>query len=125
MIAPLSFLLIIFVSLASIVANSLLRFGLKQTGLQSLVPSYILKNIFRVIFNPFVLGGFIIFAVGALVWLRVLSQEPLGKSYPVFVGFTIIFLIISSSLFLGESITVPKLIGMILIVAGTVLAFRI
>lgn len=125
MVGLVNFFLIILISLASIAANSLLRIGLKKIPLGSLSPSYLAKNIFHVVLNPPIILGVAIFASGALLWFRVLTQEPLGKSYPVFVGFTIVFLILSSYFVLKEPLTFAKVGGMFLIIAGTFLAFRV
>ncbi len=119
----LNFLLIILVSLASILGNGLFRMGLQRAGLESLRPSYLLKNLPSVIFQPLIIAGFIIFATGAIIWFRVLTQEPLNRSYPVFIAFVSFFLVIVSFTLLREPIVWYRVLGSILILSGAILAF--
>jgi multidrug transporter EmrE-like cation transporter len=120
-----NFLLIILVSLISVLANSLAKTGLKKIGIESLRPDYLLKNIFNIVFQPLILLAFFLLAVGALIWFRVLTQEPLSRGYPIFVGFTLVFLVLSSYFFLGEPLTAARILGMVLILAGTFTVFLI
>lgn len=118
-----NFLLIILSALGSIVGNSLFRLGLKKTGIESLQPGYLIKNFFSVVFQPLVFAGFIVFGISAVIWLRVLTVEPLNKTYPILVGFVVIFIIISSIFVLREPLNLTRVLGMALIVAGTILVF--
>ena len=118
-----NFFLIIISALGSIIGNSLFRLGLKKTGIESLEPSYLIKNFFSVVFQPLTFAGFVVFGISAVIWLRVLTVEPLSKTYPVLVGFVIVFIIVSSILFLREPLSLTRIAGMALIIAGTALVF--
>lgn len=118
-----NFLLIIMAAVLSVFGNSLFRFGLRNASLQSLGFSYLAKNLVRVILEPFVLLGLVAFAISAIIWLRVISQETLIKSYPVFISLTLLFVIISSAVFLNESFTTTNVLGILLIVGGMLLVF--
>lgn len=115
--------LIIVAALCSVVGNSLFRLGLIKTGIESLSPAYLVKNFLSVVFQPFVFAGFVAYAISAVIWLRVLSTEPLNKSYPVLTAFAILFLVAGSIIFLREPITLVRVAGMALIVFGAFLVF--
>lgn len=117
------FLLIIAAALISVIGHSLFRLGLQKTGVESLNPGYLIKNFLSVAFQPLVFIGFLTFAVSTVIWLRVLSVEPLSKSYPIFTAFAILFLVTSSIFLLREPLTPAKVLGMVLIVLGTFLVF--
>ena len=87
------FILIVLAALGSIAGNSLFRLGLQKTGIASLNPGYLIKNLFSIVFQPLVFAGFVVFAISSVVWLRVLSVEQLNKSYPIFMSFVIFFLL--------------------------------
>lgn len=118
-----SLILIVLAALGSIIGNSLFRLGLQKAGVESLNPEYLIKNLLHVVFQPLVFAGFIAFAASAVIWMRVLSTEPLSKSYPILVSCMIFFLILSSVIFLREPITLAKVSGMALIILGTFLVF--
>ncbi|MEK7180796.1 MAG: hypothetical protein AAB738_00480 [Patescibacteria group bacterium] len=116
-----SFLLIVAAAFTSIIAHSLFRLGLTKTGVESLSPSYLLRNLLTVVFQPLVFAGFVFFGISALIWLRVLSIEPLNKSYPILVASSIFFLLMSSVFVLREPLALEKIVGMVLIILGTFL----
>ncbi len=117
------YILIIAAALGSVIGNSLFRLGLAKTGIESLSLGYLVKNLFSIIFQPIVFVGFIVFAISTVIWMRVLSLEPLNKSYPILMGFVILFLVVSSIIFLNEPLSWVKISGMVIIVLGTFLAF--
>ncbi|MEK7077252.1 MAG: hypothetical protein AAB967_03410 [Patescibacteria group bacterium] len=117
------FLLIIAAALGSTIGNSLFRSGLSKTGVESLGLDYLAKNLLSVVLQPLVFAGFVVYSISAVLWLRVLTAEPLNRAYPVLMGFVILFLIASSIIFLREPLTLTKISGMALIILGTFLVF--
>ena len=87
-----NFVLIVFVSLTSIAGNAFFRLGLKKAGVESLNPLYLLTHLPAIMLQPFMLIGLAIFGAGAVMWFRVLSEEQLSKSYPVFIAFVMLYL---------------------------------
>ncbi len=117
------YFLIILSALASVTGNTLFRLGLRNVGLESLEPAYLIKNFFLVVFQPLVFTGFVFFAIGAVVWMRVLTSAPLNKSYPILVGLVVVFIVVSSTFLLREPFNWARIAGMALIVLGTLLVF--
>jgi len=118
-----SYFLIVLAALMSVFGNTLFRLGLRKVGLESLAPAYLLRNFFSVVFQPMVFIGFVFFAVGAVIWLRVLTSAPLNKSYPIYVGFIMVFLALSSVFLLREPFGLARIAGVVLICLGTLLVF--
>lgn len=78
--------------------------------------------IVKALFNPFVLIGIGLYGCGMLTWFAVLSKFDLSVAYPALsLGYILVMLI--SWQFLGESITLTKIIGALIIVAGVALMF--
>jgi multidrug transporter EmrE-like cation transporter len=59
-----------------------------------------------------------------LTWMVILSRSPLMSAYPTAVGLTMAFSTICAMLFLGESLTVASVAGVLLIFAGVVVLAR-
>ena len=76
-----------------------------------------LRIAMTIISSPSILVGLSCFGLSALVWLFVLSKIPLSTAYP-FVALGIVITVVAGKLMFGEPITLLKLIGVILIVAG-------
>jgi drug/metabolite transporter (DMT)-like permease len=73
--------------------------------------------------NPWVLGGLTLYFLSTLVWLAVLSREPVSKAYP-FVGLGFIMTMLLGWLVLHESLSPTKVAGTLLVVAGVALIAR-
>lgn len=70
--------------------------------------------------NPFLIAGFSLYAVSAILWIFVLSRLPLSQAYP-FVGLSIVFTSIAGVVFLGEKIHVMQGVGILAVVVGVYL----
>ncbi len=74
--------------------------------------------------NPFILIGAFCYVSGFVIWLNVLKVLPLSIAYPSS-SVSFILVLFASSLFLGEAITLFKLVGIGCICLGVFfIAFR-
>ncbi|MBI5583955.1 MAG: EamA family transporter [Deltaproteobacteria bacterium] len=71
------------------------------------------------LFNGYVLLGFLFFGSGALLWLAVLAKEEVSYAYPISsLGYIVV---LAGSYFLfQEHITLPRLLGIALIILGVI-----
>ena len=65
------------------------------------------------------LAGFTLYAASFALWLLVIAKFDLSKSFPLVTGFTLIFTVTASVLFLGETVTPKVLFGVLLIVTAS------
>ncbi|WP_369691434.1 EamA family transporter [Vibrio superstes] len=79
-------------------------------------------NIFYYI-NFSVFSGGIFYLAGLLLWLKVLSSEPLATVYP-FTILSLLFVLLFSSLILKESISINQSGGITLILFGLYLVSK-
>lgn len=73
--------------------------------------------------NAWVVGGLTLYFLSTLVWLAVLSREPVSKAYP-FVGLGFVMTMLLGWGVLHESLTPSKVVGTLLVIAGVVLIAR-
>ncbi len=74
--------------------------------------------------NPWILLGLGSAFAASLFWMLALKKLPLSTAYP-FTASSFVLILLFTALFLGEPITMPKLLGTILIVTGiAVMAFH-
>lgn len=59
-----------------------------------------------------------------LIWIVILSRSPLMTAYPTAVGLTMAFSTICAIFFLGETMTLASVAGILLIFAGVVVLAR-
>jgi len=96
-----------------------LKIGANKLGTLSLQAERIGTDLVRIIKTPEIIIGMVFFGLSSLLWLKVLTLAELSHAYPmVSVGYVIVVLL-SFALF-KESISVHKLLGIGLIIAGVV-----
>ncbi|MBC7765376.1 MAG: EamA family transporter [Hyphomonadaceae bacterium] len=72
------------------------------------------------ILQPYILIGFGIYGIATVIWMFVLSKVDVSIAYPLnSMGY--VFLLFAAWLVLGEEITVPKIVGIIVITIGIVI----
>ena len=68
-------------------------------------------------------GAVVIIAVYAFIWQQVLRRMDLSTAY-MFKGTTLIFTMLIAALLFGETVTVPNIIGSLIIVCEIVILAR-
>ena len=76
-----------------------------------------LKGIFNLLFNPYVLGGGIIYVIASLLWIYILSKEDLSKVYPL-QSLCYVFGAVIGIFIFKENVSTLKILGLCMIVSG-------
>jgi multidrug transporter EmrE-like cation transporter len=74
--------------------------------------------------DPVVLLAYGCALFASFAWLYVVARLPLTIAFPVYIGVTFLFVVAGSWLFLGETMSSPRLLGVGLILAGIALAMQ-
>lgn len=104
----------------TVLANLLLRGGVLRGG----GFGFTQQQLLRVAFQPLFLAGVVFYGLAALVWFRVISQQPLTTAYPLLVSMTFVFVTIGAAHFFGERVSVAKVSGMLIILLGVLVVAR-
>jgi multidrug transporter EmrE-like cation transporter len=107
----------------SVAAQFALKAGMSDQGVRdAMAQPYSMGNIASVIVNKYVLGGFLLYGMGAVIWLGVLSKWDVSKAYPlVGLGFALTVVV---GLIAGEHVSPLRAGGVALICAGVFLVAR-
>ena len=109
------------IAIASVMLSVAAQFVLK-TGISGIHINKMLKQplnyktFLTVLTDKYVISGFILYGIGAIVWLWVLSRWEVSKAYPL-VGIGFLLTAIIGSL-IGENITIMRIAGIICISLG-------
>lgn len=107
----------------NVLAQLSLKVGMKQIGLIEINKNILLK-LKPVLLNPYFWGGIILYGISFLVYSVVLSKLELSKAFPVSSVGAIILVVLVSILFLNESLTLVKLVGILFLIMGIIIVFR-
>lgn len=76
------------------------------------------QAVFTILTNGFVVAGFALFTLGALIWLAVLHDWDVSKAYPLMsIGFALTAVV---GFFLGEQVGAMRAVGIGLICLGAI-----
>ena len=74
----------------------------------------------KMFFNPWILSAFLAAFIASICWMAAMTKFELSHAYP-FMSLSFVLVIVLSGLFFHEAITLPKMLGVGLIMAGIVL----
>lgn len=105
----------------SAAAQIVLKLGMgSDSARQAMASASLWKGYLGLLSHPAVIVGLAAYALGALVWLRVLAQLDVSKAYP-FVALGIVVTMTAGALGLGETVSPLRALGAALVVGGVVL----
>jgi len=116
-------LLAILSIVLSVTAQFSLKAGMSGAGVKVILtqPKSFMTIIY-ILLDKYVVGGFLLYGLGAVVWLGVLSKWEVSKAYPL-VGLGFVFSVVVGYL-LGEQVTILRVIGVMMICVGVFLVGR-
>lgn len=82
-----------------------------------------IKFLLSILFDPAVFSGFIAAFLASFAWMVVLTKFELSYAYP-FMSLNFVAVLLLSQWLLSEPITLQKVLGVSLIVIGTIVAAR-
>jgi drug/metabolite transporter (DMT)-like permease len=77
----------------------------------------------RIVTSGFVIGGFLAYAVSAALWIVILSRAELSWAFPM-VSLSYVLTAILSPVLLGESFSVQRFVGILVICLGVYIVSR-
>lgn len=120
-----SFFQLLLISVTfNVTANIFLKSGVKSIGGISGNKASLILELSKAIFNPYIIGGLVLYGLSFVIWLRVLSFNDLSRAYPIFA--TIVFLLttVGSAIFLKEHITLLRIVGISVMLLGIFIVSR-
>lgn len=83
--------------------------------------SDLIAGLFGLLQQPIFLLGVVLYGSGTLLWLRVLSSEPISIGYPILVSLAFLVVSAGAVVFFQEPLTTIKLVGMGVILLGVII----
>ncbi len=99
----------------------MMKVGINKIG--KIEPSRFFEYLPRVASSGFVIGGFAAYAFSAALWIVILSRAELSWAFPM-VSLSYVLTAILSPVLLGESFSVQRFIGVLVICLGVFLVGR-
>ena len=107
----------------SVAAQLLLKYGMKKIGVVGFDANF-LEKLKKMSLSPFIWLAIVSFGASFILYAIVLSKIELNRSYPVAIVSGVVLIYILSLFFFNETVTVIKVIGLVLCVVGVVFLLR-
>jgi drug/metabolite transporter (DMT)-like permease len=98
-----------------------LKYGLNEIGGVSLSDGFV--GFFKLLHTPWVIVGFVLYSVSAILWLDVLSKLDFSLAFPM-VALTYVFTLLIGRFFFGETVGWERILGVALILTGVFFLIR-
>ena len=105
----------------TVYGQMILKWRLDQIG--PLPPGFAAgtRHLLGLLLDPVVLSSFVSAFLASLAWMAAMTRFELSYAYP-FMSLNFVIVLVLSVALLGETMTVSKIVGVALIVAGTLVA---
>lgn len=121
--SPIAFALILTGVLLNASAQLLLKAGTNAVGHFEFHLNNVIPVGLKLAFQPHIMGGMACYAVSLVVWIMGLSRVPVSIAYPMLsIGYVINAII--AYYWLGEALSMQKMLGVGFIIVGVVLVAR-
>ncbi|WAH63828.1 EamA family transporter [Xanthomonas hortorum] len=123
MARPLDYLYIVATIVFTVYGQVILKWRIGKLG--ALPPEALakLKFLVMLLFDPAIFSGFAAAFLASLAWMAAMTRFELSHAYP-FMSMNFVIVVLLSGWLLSEPLSWQRLIGVGLIVAGTVVAAR-
>ena len=111
------FLLVLSGVLLNAIAQLFLKAGTNSIGDLFVPGTELLKSIFRIVFEPYIIAGLFCYVLSVGIWIVALSKVEVSIAYPMLSIGYVVNAIAAWYLF-GEIITVQKMVGIFTIIVG-------
>jgi len=78
----------------------------------------------KLLYNPLILSGVVVYGLSTILWLFILSKVPFSVAYPLN-SFAYVLSVFAGFFIFKESLSVQKLIGILLIIGGVIFITKV
>ncbi|WP_240414718.1 hypothetical protein [Paenibacillus periandrae] len=114
-----TFLLLIAALIFNLLAQTLLKQAV--TGIR--FESFNLNFLIKIVSSPMIWGGGFFYGFSFLFYVMALSRGELSRISPVSQGLTTLGILLISVILFNEPITMMKIIGVVMLIVGTIILF--
>lgn len=98
----------------------------RLSGLKIVLPENLIDKIvymFKLLFDPYIFSGLLSAFVASFFWMAAMTKFEITQAYP-FMSLAPAMVFVVGILFLGETFTIGKVVGLALIIIGTIVTVK-
>lgn len=121
-ISPRGIVLVIVASVIMAVSSLMLRYAIGKIGGFGGELGQLPADILKLLLEPVFVIGVFLYGGGTLLWMKVISDEPISVGYPILISTSFIVVAFGAAYFFNEPLTTIKILGMVVITIGVIIA---
>lgn len=82
------------------------------------------SRLFSYLTDPLILSSYLAALGGSVAWMFVVERHPISIAFPLYIGLTVLSVVVGSVVFFGEHLSASRVIAILLILSGVVLGTR-
>jgi uncharacterized membrane protein len=98
----------------------------RLTNLKIVLPESLSDKVMyliKLLFDPYIFSGFVAAFIASLFWMAAMTKFEITQAYP-FMSLAPALVFVIGMFFLGETYSIGKVIGLVLIVIGTIVTVK-
>ena len=112
-----NYLYVLMTVALTVYGQIVIKWQVLKAGAMPIETAEKLKFLLHLVLNPWVLSAFLAAFLASVTWMAAMTKLQLSHAYP-FMSLAFVLVIMLSNFFFGEPITVLKVAGIVLVVAG-------
>ncbi|GLI09884.1 hypothetical protein YDYSG_59170 [Paenibacillus tyrfis] len=112
-----------FLLFLALIFNLFAQYMLKQSVMGIRFEHFNFSFIFKIASNPMIWGGAFFYGFSFLFYVMALSRGELSRISPVSQALTTLGVVLISVILFNEPLTIFKILGILLLIAGTIILF--
>lgn len=104
-------------------AQLMLKAGVNRMGQLDFAWQRLFSFCFEVAMNPYILTGLLFYVISVVLWLLVLSRTEVSLAYPM-ISLGYVLNAVTAYYLFGESLTLSRMAGILIILCGVYLIAR-
>ena len=117
------FLYILGTILFSVYGQIIVKWQVAKAGALPALFTEKLVFLFALVINPWIISGLACGFLALMCWMGAMTHFQLSYAYP-FLSLSFVLVLVFSAVFFNETLTMPKLLGTLLVVVGVIVASR-
>ena len=119
-----AYLLILPAALLVAYSQIIVKWRTTSQGFRSETSSGLWSYFLRFFSDPMILSAYAAALMGSVVWLFIVAKLPLTIAFPLYMGVTFGLVLFGGWFFLAESMTMHRMLAIILIFSGIVVGVK-
>jgi len=117
------FLYIFGAVLFTVYGQLVVKWQVAKAGALPLALSNRIPFLLGLLFNPWIMSGIAASFLALLCWMAAMTKFELSYAYP-FMSLAFVLVLILSPIFFQEAVTLPRVLGVVLVVLGIIVGSR-